>query len=108
MGRWYFVVVLALKFLPPPFFSNVSFFFLPLMRENCNRVLLEREAVQGVRRMHERYERFAFPEDGITFSSTSVYWRPRGALASSKGGGEEHSRAENELVNRLDKVDIYA
>ncbi|KID74233.1 uncharacterized protein G6M90_00g081920 [Metarhizium brunneum] len=71
-------------------------------------VLLEREAVQGVRRMHERYERFAFPEDGITFSSTSVYWRPRGALASSKGGGEEHGRAENELVDRLDKVDKNA
>ncbi|KHN94403.1 uncharacterized protein MAM_07719 [Metarhizium album ARSEF 1941] len=55
--------------------------------------------VQAVRLMHETYQTFGFPQDGTTFSSTAVYWRPRPGrrAVGDHGGGEEHGDGPDKL-----------
>lgn len=78
-----------------------------------SRLMLQEPALmRGVKSMHERYEKFQFPDDGLTFSSTAIYWRPREAKIGEGAGEEddedehEDAKPELELAGKLEAVVI--
>ncbi|KAG6029484.1 hypothetical protein E4U40_000499 [Claviceps sp. LM458 group G5] len=64
--------------------------------ETWEQLMLPGDCLRGVREMHEKYRKWEFPQEGIVFSGTWMYWR-------RSETGEDRSEVEVD-VNRSDAV----
>jgi hypothetical protein len=78
-----------------------------LILTSC-RLLLEDASLRGIKTMHERYQRFEFPEDGITFSNTCIYWRPGDQLGQKAEGNKDQDDGDGREIDLVDKLNRVA